>query len=211
MPTPPAWRRIQVPTRSDAMTRGAPTYQDLVGRYLCKVALSLLNSRHVQGKPPLQAGSAQHVDMLADAMTRVAESVFRNEWGDYADAAGRPARFRLDHGKLLDGIRKKAAWALQHWSPDKVEGRQRGGRHGAASGVRKGRVPRWTPGLLAEFEDLPVRDRKIRAMAELGCSASTYHDLWKRYIARKNVTARSGEETTARLSALARDLSDATD
>ena len=176
------WRRIQVPTRNEALGRGTPTFQDLAGRYLCSVGLSLVNSRHLAGEKPLELGNAQHIEALASALTRVAEHVFEAEWDSAEPGDGRrAARYRLERAKLLDGAQNKAIWVIAHWDPAKIEGRRRGGRHSAADGVRKGKTPRWTPGLLAEFAHLPPRERKAEAIAALGCSESQYYVLWRNY------------------------------
>jgi len=190
MPTLPAWRRIHVPTSDDARIPGAATFQDLAGRYLCSVGLSLLNSRHIAEEPPLDSRNVQHVEALERALHRVAVEIFADAWSDPSPGSAHlAARLRLDQAKLLDGTPQKVLWVLAAWKPEKVEGRRRGGRHGAAQGVRKGKTPRWVPAQLEPFADLPDRQRKAQAMAALGCSASTYFELWKRYRARQAMKA----------------------
>jgi hypothetical protein len=183
MPAPLAkWRYIPVPTRADADGRDAKPYKDLVGSYLCSVGLSVLNSRHLKGFPPLDSRNEADRRRMAIALQKVAVEVFGATWDDLGPGDPLPpVRYRLDRVTLLDGIPKKALWVLQHWDPEKVEGRSKGGRHGSHDGTRKGKVPRWTPGLLAPFADLPTRERKAAAIAALGCSESTYFDLWKRF------------------------------
>lgn len=199
MPTSPAWRRIHVPTHADTLGRDSLPLQDLAGHYLCSVGLSLLNSRHLQGKPPLSPRNPQHVEALGDALHRVAVAVFADIWGDGSSGAAHvAARQRLNRSKLLDGVPEKVAWVLAHWTSEKAERRRHGGRHGAADGVRKGKVPRWVPAQLAPFADLPAAQRKVQAMAALGCSESTYFALWKRYRERQEANAAAQGERAQR-------------
>lgn len=180
----PAWRRIPVPTQ-DHIVKGGPTFQDLAGRYLCSVGMSLLNTRHLRGGPRLDPADPQHLGALAQELEKVALEVFDAHWSDSAPGAAHiQKKLRLDQAALLDGLGAKAEWVIARWTPDKIEGRRRGGRHGAKDGVRKGPQPRYYAFQVEEFEHLPPAERREAAMKALGCSASTYYALRRRYLAR---------------------------
>lgn len=204
MPRPyVAWRRIPVPTRSSVAHSPSTTFQDAVGKYLCSVGLSLLNSRYLRDGTRLSASNEQHVAALASALERVAEEVFAGQW-DFEEPGQtrRRSHDRLDQDKLFDGLRDKAVWVLNRWDATKIEGRRRGGRHGAKDGVRKGKVPRWVPGLLADFDHLPPREMKAQALATLGCSESTYYDMLRKYRRRQELNRGAAGDAAAHYEAL---------
>jgi hypothetical protein len=182
-----AWRRIPVPTAADVVP-GGKNLLDLAGSYLCKVALVSLNKNHLSADPV-------PVDLAVVIAFMESVAVECLEFSDDAPGAAHVAKkLKLDGDKLLDGIPSKALWVIKKWDPEKISGRQRGGRHGAAQGVRKGPRPRLIPGLLADYADLDPGERKRMFQSDFPCSDSTYFKLQKAWRARQTLNAQQAEE-----------------
>lgn len=157
------------PTRADV--EPGDTYRNAVEGWLFGDALALMNRRHLDGRLPLDSGNSAHVQTMTEWLNRLARQEFATD-----DGPNFPVKLRLDLSKVLDSNERRARRALEVWNPTKVEGRRRGGRHGAAQGVTKGRPPRWTHADLRDVWELPQRQRRAAAMA-LGMSSNRYYQL----------------------------------
>ncbi|MFK4836943.1 hypothetical protein ACI3KY_14560 [Microbacterium sp. ZW T2_14] len=80
-------------------------------------------------------------------------------------------------GSLAATMHGRASWVLQRWDKTKVERRAAGGRHGRATGTRKGPTPRFTVAAILPHYGLPPGERKARVIAETGMSESRYYQL----------------------------------
>lgn len=179
-PAGTAWRRIVPPTPRDVV-KGGKNFQDLVGSYLCRVGLVVLNRRHLAKLPEVEPAD------LTNFLILVADEVFSECYNSESPGAAHVAkRFRLHGSKLIDSMPGRALWIVEHWDRHKIEGRRRGGRHGAAQGVRKGPPPGLVPGLIGDFIHLPPGERKRAFTAAHPCSDSTFYKLQRQFIERLN-------------------------
>lgn len=173
---------ISLPDRSSL--RPGENFQDQVTSYLCSRALIALNRRHLAQRRRGQVRQLQltsrDLRVLARWLMLAADAEFEAQYSDtHSTDPGMAKRYRLSRDKLEDGALKRATWIISHWDSRKVEGRSRGGSHGARNGVRKGRVG--FPDFWAvAYEELPKKERKARIMTESGMSASTYYKLQRR-------------------------------
>ncbi len=181
-----AWRRVPVPTAADVVP-GGKNLLDLAGGYLCRVALVALNKNHLSTDPV-------SVDLAVVIAFMEQVAVEQLDFSDAPGSAHVAKRYQLVMSKVLDGIPAKAIWVLQKWDPKRIDGRQRGGRHGAAQGVRKGRTPRLIPGFLADYAHLEPGERKRQFQAQHPCSDSTYFKLQRTWKARQEANAEQAQE-----------------
>lgn len=158
------------------------TYQNAVSTYLCSRAMGALSRRHLAQLRrghfrPLDSRNVRDVAALERWLQIVADIEFGHEYAEPLHPHGMRKGLVLDSDKLAGTMRARASWVLQRWDKTKVERRSAGGRHGRATGTRKGPPPRFTVAAILPHYDLPPAERKARVIAETGMSASMFHKL----------------------------------
>jgi hypothetical protein len=158
------------------------TYQSLVERYLASRALRALSRRHLaqlrrDHVRQLDSRNVRDVAALARWLQLVADIEFGHEYAEPLHRDGMRKGLVLDSDKLARRMYERAVWVLQHWDKTKVERRSAGGRHGRATGTRKGPTPRFTVAAILPHYHLPPAERKARVIADTGMSTSTFHKL----------------------------------
>lgn len=168
MHTLPTFTRRPKPDRENIPAGGS--FQKLVEAWLCSVAMSELNRRHLAGEDlPTATELAEWLDSVA---TTELAGLFTD--GHETET---PAKHRLSLSKLCDGSDRRAHWVLTRWDPAKIEARRRGGRHGKADGTRKGPPPKWSCADLVPFWDMPARGRQQAVTQATGMSGPVYYRL----------------------------------